>query len=779
MKLRNKLLLLAALAIVAIPLLMTGTAMAFQYDGAKHDASTTGWLVPSPTNTFDYGTCEDGTSTNVEQCVESHNYTAQDQSTCTGNGHKWDTHHGWCSVSLDGQTRDQRTCEANGGTWTGQPVCVAAWSWNQTYTESHDLCLRCHSSVSQERSEKSYWKDSYVRTGHKNMLRQVTANQPWEGPDGAVYATDSAGGGRTIDWATGTISSTSYTGSRQLYYIYGDWIAGGPSVVYDSTTPGPTAGYAKYSCASCHTTGYVATNFYTGTLTEGNPAEPHNTYPSLNSGITGSWEFNGIICTRCHQVKRDGSTWARDHHSGSNTTDSNGSMYPWEGQLTLAICATCHGNKDLTVAGNSVSGGKFSSHQVEAEFLNSPHGQFAFTTTTADYLALGNQANYGSHFKGYQDGACSTTDTSVTTDDLEEWNTKTVCTNNGGSWTSGTQQGSCVVCHDVHNSLVVTGQEGLRRECGISCHADKSDWAKLNHPTGTGTPVEDENVKTEGCVVCHMALYAGQSQTPHLFRINPSATYSTFTTNNVNTEPQGSYTKAAWIDVDLACGQCHGGSAGSGATKNSAPYMDKTTLAGYAGSIHNGVPTVVAPTPSIAGHVAYDSLSADSCFVLSVTDTSTPGGSAKLSSVTFNWGDGTASTVLTGGSIGGVASHTYLKAGSYTVTQTATDNDGGTASVQYYASGTAPQILGHVYKSDTTTGVGGAMVWVERWNCAATAKLNTYLVGTNASGAYQFKNILPGTYKNLKATKGGYTFPAPTNTINTDGSPTDIIAITP
>src|SRR4029077_13692031 len=87
------------------------------------------------------------------------------------------------------------------------------------------------------------------------------------------------------------------------------------------------------------------------------------------------------------------------------------------------------------------------------------------------------------------------------------------------------------------------------------------DLAKIRHLAGPGTPLERMATEpSEPCVVCHMP------EGRHLFRINADPSYSTFpipaaltTTQNANTAPDGTYTRAVWIDVDAACGQCHGG----------------------------------------------------------------------------------------------------------------------------------------------------------------------------------------------------------------------------
>jgi subtilase family serine protease len=86
----------------------------------------------------------------------------------------------------------------------------------------------------------------------------------------------------------------------------------------------------------------------------------------------------------------------------------------------------------------------------------------------------------------------------------------------------------------------------------------------------------------------------------HLWRINASASYSTFptalqygiggtaTSRVANTSADGSYTSAVWIDVDYACGSCHGG--GTNPTDNppaeGQTWRSKTALAARAAGIH-------------------------------------------------------------------------------------------------------------------------------------------------------------------------------------------------
>src|SRR5690606_23354245 len=117
-----------------------------------------------------------------------------------------------------------------------------------------DNCTRCHN----QRWFTGTWLglgESYLATGHKNMLRPVaplgnddpryTTNAPWAGADGEVYATD--WNGNPIDFATGTITVGGTP--RDLYWIFGGWASATPRAIYEGQT---------YGCARCHTTGWSA-----------------------------------------------------------------------------------------------------------------------------------------------------------------------------------------------------------------------------------------------------------------------------------------------------------------------------------------------------------------------------------------------------------------------------------------------------------------------------------------------------------------------------------------
>jgi PKD repeat protein len=297
-------------------------------------------------------------------------------------------------------------------------------------------------------------------------------------------------------------------------------------------------------------------------------------------------------------------------------------------------------------------------------------------------------------------------------------------------------------------------EAALRKKCD-DCHVNNSatgatdasapqvNLATIGHPTGGGTPFDSTKYESP-CIVCHMATQAkangNQNSMPvHVWRINTSASYNTFPTTgqfyggtcsvhtgaiqnapslpvvylsdtssanctgasgawtavtkdrNAQVAPDGTYTNAVWVDLDLACGQCHGGSLGAGATANNAPYLTKAELATYADGMHNNAPTSVnfgywlgSPNTLAVGVYAF----ADCGGTCGAFD--------------WDWGDGTAH------SSGASASHTYAGAGTYAVTLTVTGNGQQTSktkNVAVYAPDNGPSVSGTACSSILGTGL--------------------------------------------------------------------------
>jgi hypothetical protein len=304
------------------------------------------------------------------------------------------------------------------------------------------------------------------------------------------------------------------------------------------------------------------------------------------SDAGGQWRFATDII-RCDDA---GGRW-----TGSNSN---------RGQIITKLCMDCHRQETAGLPNGATSTDgvnvnyalanpstnlkvgqyhstlAFVSHPTGNQFLNSPHAKFS-PTATFPLIATG-KFNYAmtGEYKSYfmTDGEAA-----------------------------GTGNG-CTGCHEIHTSTV-TGEEPFREEC-TECHAGpyKKDLTTINHLWGKGTPMQDAATdESTACESCHMP--EGQ----HLFRINTDPSYSTIppglataTTSaactalggtwtassstcsnvNANTATEGTYANAVWVDIDSACGQCHGGGTSFAQTTGSVATGSKVlTVASAAGFV--------------------------------------------------------------------------------------------------------------------------------------------------------------------------------------------------
>jgi hypothetical protein len=634
-------------------------------------------------------------------------------------------------------------------------------------------CLECHNSMSQNNGYAERWKESYLKTGHKNMLRKVTAGTNLVGPDGAVYTTtDLLHNTDSIDFAAGmyTAATGSTSGvATQLFYIYGDWMAAAPSVVYNNSLTDALASNG-YSCAACHTTGFAnssagvcsqsskataaactGTNPLTGlpnvwTASVGiegiQGAEPQASYPGIKS-ITGTWQKDGITCARCHNTTFPAVTVAGNPNE---TTGGHNNEALIIGKNVTGICYGCHqspaktanGGLDIdtnhpeyipvkntsTVISSSNPNGyapEWNGHVLGNSFLNSPHGKYTGAIAPnklGKYNISG--GTYASTFKGKYcrtgtvvgAGSIMKTYVNATNGAAEVIKSKADCTTAGGFWgDAGTAadgyQGSCTTCHDVHQSVVpeVGAAEPFVREC-TTCHVDPTNAQEftdvptqittIHHLTGVGTPLE--NAATDpasSCEICHMAKATSGGFPQHLWRINTDAAYSSFPTKaafygglcsvNTGTAPfssagctanggtwtavtkdlngqiaaDGSYANAVWVDLNSACGQCHGGS--SSVTANGARYLSLGELATFAYNMHD--------TKADARPVAKFSWATDPTTDYNVLFDAS--GSTCTGTCTYSWvfGDGGSGT-------DSIRSHVYGDATTRTATVTVANGSG-------------------------------------------------------------------------------------------------------
>jgi hypothetical protein len=490
-------------------------------------------------------------------------------------------------------------------------------------------CLECHQGIPADFNPNVIIPDkrSYLRTGHGNMVVKTTPPpQAWNGANGLPYPTDASG--HAIDWPTGKVdlggwcSKTSGEGQFtqsgcvalggtwtpgtrlvDIIYTIGGWMSvDAPDIgIMGGDLPANTFymgdGRTYGTCGSCHNAGYKASDY-----TRPQPfADYSNLLKSAAAGVGGSWVLNGIQCERCHN--------ATQHFAAPYTA-----TVP-TGASSTALCSQCHirpaayeGSANPNAATQptaypiGASATNFGSHLIGKQFLNSPHGLF---TGPYGKIATTTEGLYNSSFSG------------------------------------GSSQGGCDTCHDVHQSTVSEakknfGAEPIKKGCD-TCHPAEAQTALWSHPTGEGTmfPTKTSADVPGACVVCHMPKpVAGTGLNTHVFRINSDPNYSTFpkpgattpgycsdpkwTTRSdciangkawslvANSAPYEDYANAVWVDVDLACGQCHVGSGAAGITapKNGAREMDKAALAQHAVRIHGDLGTTIHASAKANGSIS-------------------------------------------------------------------------------------------------------------------------------------------------------------------------------
>ena len=431
-------------------------------------------------------------------------------------------------------------------------------------------------------------------------------------------------------------------GVRNLYYVFGGWQNYGGAntqlgTIFDSGSTGELYPSGNFDCARCHATGYnfdasapeptSNTNGKVSWIADAKFSRvPSDGYVAAGTKGTSSWYLSGVQCERCHQA-----AWGYGSHPWG----------PWQptiarNEAATALCMECHRQEDITMADSGatpptpgsivpantmktvdrgycsdLSGSDYATCVMSEnswiykpslkygegqEFLNSPHARFSGTLVqnaqhSAD-LSITIAGTYDSYFS----------------------ETPTDATKNSG----------CTGCHDPHQSTVaaVGAKNPIVNNCS-SCHTlSNTILQNVNHPVGPGTPFPTGTTSDlpGACVTCHMQGALGRANS-HLFRINPDPNYRTYPTPDQlylsrisapGTEPDGDaldgtpYNNAVWLDVDLACGQCHVGN--DGVTNEygltfppglpGAHAYTRAQLAYWAAYMHNGDPGV--PTPTFA-----------------------------------------------------------------------------------------------------------------------------------------------------------------------------------
>ncbi|MFI5399108.1 MAG: hypothetical protein ACHQ9S_26550 [Candidatus Binatia bacterium] len=358
--------------------------------------------------------------------------------------------------------------------------------------------------------------------------------------------------------------------------------------------------------SGCTATAVMAPDAYTTTYkvnsisvdcTASNHAYTSATKVSISHPYSlSSWDQWGIQCSRCH-VATDGghATWPTDSTTGGDI---------------VALCMGCH-RMESDTAPRSIQGGNgfagnnglvlpytnkqqqpdgFAHHPDGNEFLNSPHAQF-----TGNWKDIGCPPYAIFGYAGVDPGNpgapvppnCTPGTMNLDGKTTSNYASKFAQAAKVDLGVSDSAAGSCFTCHDVHkphNENTIGMNVGSVRAC-TDCHSNSKatippqiDLAVTQHPTGPGTPLENvASDPSSACRTCHQP-----PNVKHIWRISTDPNYTTYgdytytypvngakamstgpnapgLVNLSHTAPEGSYSNAVWIDLDIACGQCHGG----------------------------------------------------------------------------------------------------------------------------------------------------------------------------------------------------------------------------
>lgn len=437
-------------------------------------------------------------------------------------------------------------------------------------------------------------------------------------------------------------------GVRTLYYLFGGWLnyggAANPAAtqlgtIFDKGFTGDLYPNGNFDCARCHATGYnfdhwgpEPTSNTSGQVTwipDANFSRlPTDGYLAAGTNGTSSWYLTGVQCERCHAA-----AWSYGSHpnGGLQATIAHN-------EAATALCLECHREESVAPANPALSQpgsivptnplqtldrgycSDFSGSAYAAcaanpearwiyqpnfgygkgqEFLNSPHARFT-----------GNLVQNAQH----------SPDLSITI-------AGTYASEFSESRGDPTKNSGCTGCHDPHQSISAAVNPALATKPIVNtcdtCHPlAKTILQTTIHPAGPGTPFPTgtQSDLPGACIVCHMQAGLGRANS-HLFRINSDMNYRTFPTpdqlysqgsTGAGTAPEYSpmdgtaFSSAIWIDVDLACGQCHVGGDGITNPYNltmppgmpGAHAYTKAQLAYWASIMHAPDPGV--PTPAFS-----------------------------------------------------------------------------------------------------------------------------------------------------------------------------------
>jgi hypothetical protein len=274
--------------------------------------------------------------------------------------------------------------------------------------------------------------------------------------------------------------------------------------------------------------------------------------------------------------------------------------------------------------------------------------------------------------------------------------------------------GACTTCHETATYPL---HQGVIVDCG-ACHTAETITG-MNHLSAAGTP--------STCATCHL-------------------------------------TPGVAPDTQATCGQCHGGSAGSGATHNGARYVSLTELTAFAFNMHN--------TKADAKPVAKFSWATDPTTDYNVLFDAS--GSTCTGTCTYSWvfGDGgsvsgltipTTSRVYTTGATAQTAVLTvangsgstsysvpvvpkFVGSNKVVVTSAIPTQDGSTASVVVVSSGGTGTITSKVSWGDgaTETKTGHNQTFgPHTYSSMTTYKGSIFVTDSGVNGQYKTSDTKP------------------------------------
>jgi len=799
----TRLLFTRLLMIVAVPLICSTNARAsvFNPDGATHDdTQQSGWALPAI----------DGSSADYDNCLRCHQSggSGSDKSSYVFGGHKnmsrpadglkWglpgvDATHPYSGDSEEASLEPDGSFSA---LWIQEdyprmPVDWAAGPGSSTITLGY-----CAKDGTGAVGSDDVPDLVACPTCESPVMGNGNAGYPLNYPDSVACALAATDTGKPYTWVAPT--------TQPLYWIYGGaGLEGGPANIQ--------RGSQQYKCGRCHTTGWTANH----TADNVSAKHPHSDFPAVNfktltavgsstlllrpstagdsATDVSSWDQWGIECSRCHVAKDGGhATWPTVATKGGDV---------------VALCMNCHRTESDTspraVAGyngtttpidhnaatpftnKQQQPDGFAHHPDGPEFLNSPHAKF-----TGTFGAIGCPPyainGYGSSITPYAPGA--PTECTPGTMNLDGSTSSAYASTFARAakvdltGISDTAAGSCVTCHDIHKPLnpnTAGMNEGSTREC-TECHANPSATVTpqvvlsvIRHPAGAGTPLENAAADpTSACEICHQP-----PGVKHLWRISTDPNYAMYgdytyaypvngssaaaAAKNVNlshTAADGTYSNAMWIDLDNACGQCHGGgvsetdltTTGSITAGGSGGFINPLTVANATGFASGkeveiagaGVggadfKTIIAKVSGNTVYLTYPAVTSVSNAAVTVIGNPTANGAAYMTraqlaayaagihndapTITFGYKLGNPNTLTVNASAqaacsggdcnvydwnwgdgtphgsGAGASHTYVAGGTYSITLGVGRNviqGTSTKSVSVYAPDSAPTVGG-------------------------------------------------------------------------------------